>query len=73
MESDGYEEIGKRTPDQDILEEIAKKPMRPTALQLVSPQKGPSRTLWSEIPEVINSEILCKLTMLSYDLKSPVL
>lgn len=58
MESDGYEEIGKRIPDP---EELQKKPLRPTALQLVTPQKGPSRTLWSEIPEVINSEILCEL------------
>lgn len=58
MESDGYEEIGKRIPEP---EELQKKPLRPTALQLVTPQKGPSRTLWSEIPEVINSEILCKL------------
>lgn len=57
METDGYEEIGKRCP---LEEEELKKPVRPTALQLVSPKQGPSRTLWSEIPEVINSEILCK-------------
>lgn len=62
METDGYEEIGKRCSleGQQGIEEELKKPMRPTALQLVSPKQGPSRTLWSEIPEVINSEILCK-------------
>ena len=57
MDTDGYEEIGKRSPAEEMED---KKPVRPTALQLVSPQKGPSRTLWSEIPEVINSQILCK-------------
>lgn len=56
METDGYEEIGKNLP----IEGEHKKPVRPTALQLVSPKQGPSRTLWSEIPEVINSEILCE-------------
>lgn len=59
LETDGYEEIGKNCPPGMELEEH-KKPVRPTALQLVSPKQGPSRTLWSEIPEVINSEILCK-------------
>ena len=48
--ADGYEEIGN----------LAKRVSRPSALQLVGPKQGPSRTLWSEIPEVINSEILCK-------------
>lgn len=64
LETDGYEEIGKNCPSPGMdLEEHAKKPVRPTALQLVSPKQGPSRTLWSEIPEVINSEILCKLRL----------
>ncbi|GAB0098227.1 LOW QUALITY PROTEIN: rho guanine nucleotide exchange factor 16 [Sergentomyia squamirostris] len=58
-QSDGYEEIGKK---DDELEMEEKKPLRPTALQLVGPKQGPSRTLWSEIPEVINSEILSTLT-----------
>ncbi|XP_043862042.1 uncharacterized protein LOC120449688 isoform X2 [Drosophila santomea] len=56
--SDGYEEIGqqaKSKPDPQV------KP-RPTALQLVEPKNGPSRTLWSEIPEVIHSCILPTLT-----------
>ncbi|XP_059614105.1 uncharacterized protein LOC132260165 [Phlebotomus argentipes] len=57
-QSDGYEEIGKK----DEMEIAEKKPLRPTALQLVGPRQGPSRTLWSEIPEVINSEILSTLT-----------
>ena len=56
--SDGYEEIG--DIKRSIGEEIDQRPARPTALQLVGPKQGPSRTLWSEIPEVINSEILCK-------------
>lgn len=52
--SDGYEEISSsQRPDEE------KKQVRPSALQLVGP-KGPSRTLWCEIPEVINSQILCK-------------
>ncbi|XP_055686129.1 uncharacterized protein LOC129791767 isoform X2 [Lutzomyia longipalpis] len=58
-QSDGYEEIGKK---EDEMEMEEKKPLRPTALQLVGPKQGPSRTLWSEIPEVINSEILATLT-----------
>lgn len=54
--SDGYEEItASHRPDEE------KKQVRPSALQLVGP-KGPSRTLWCEIPEVINSQILCKLS-----------
>ncbi|KAH8366065.1 hypothetical protein KR093_008829 [Drosophila rubida] len=58
--TDGYEEIGlhahAKTPP-------AQQPRtRPTALQLVEPKNGPSRTLWSEIPEVINSCILPTLT-----------
>uniref|UniRef100_A0A1L8DM52 Putative guanine nucleotide exchange factor tim n=1 Tax=Nyssomyia neivai TaxID=330878 RepID=A0A1L8DM52_9DIPT len=57
--SDGYEEIGKKDGEGEREE---KKPQRPTALQLVDPKQGPSRTLWSEIPEVINSEILATLT-----------
>lgn len=68
METDGYEEIGKQSPE---IEEERKKPLRPTALQLVSPHKGPSRTLWSEIPEVINSEILCKLRS-PFDFRLPL-
>lgn len=55
--SDGYEEVGHKNNNED--EERINRPLRPTALELVGP-KGPSRTLWSEIPEVINSEILCK-------------
>ncbi|KAG4069581.1 hypothetical protein HA402_002644 [Bradysia odoriphaga] len=54
--SDGYEEISaNHRPGEE------KKQVRPSALQLVGP-KGPSRTLWCEIPEVINSQILLTLT-----------
>lgn len=56
--SDGYEEVGRKN-NNAADEERINRPLRPTALELVGP-KGPSRTLWSEIPEVINSEILCK-------------
>lgn len=65
----GYEKIGElQLKDDDNGEEdvehekeIIRKSVRPTALQLVEPKQGPSRTLWSEIPEVINSQVLCKL------------
>ncbi|XP_016985215.2 uncharacterized protein LOC108048822 isoform X1 [Drosophila rhopaloa] len=56
--SDGYEEIGQHAKAKP--EPLAK--TRPTALQLVEPKNGPSRTLWSEIPEVIHSCILPTLT-----------
>ncbi|XP_043646469.1 rho guanine nucleotide exchange factor 5 isoform X2 [Drosophila teissieri] len=56
--SDGYEEIGQQAK---MKPETQVKP-RPTALQLVEPKNGPSRTLWSEIPEVIHSCILPTLT-----------
>lgn len=58
--TDGYEEIGgnKTNPQNGQKPKHA----RPTALQLVGPKSGPSRTLWSEIPEVITSEILLTLT-----------
>lgn len=55
--SDGYEEIGGRLHG-DTEDEEEKRHQRPTALQLVEPNNGPSRTLWCEIPEVINSQIL---------------
>ncbi|CAG9801555.1 unnamed protein product [Chironomus riparius] len=58
-ESDGYEEIHKKDLEAMI---ISKKPSRPSALQLIEPNQGPSRTLWSEVPEVIQSEILSSLT-----------
>lgn len=60
--SDGYEEVGgtlKRTDDATTGASEKRQPLRPTALQLVGPKQGPSRTLWCEIPEVINSQILC--------------
>lgn len=54
---DGYERIS-----DNMQQPEEKKASRPSALQLVGPKQGPSRTLWSEIPEVINSEILSTLT-----------
>lgn len=64
--SDGYEEISSLKPSHtEQTSEIEKRQTRPTALQLVGPKQGPSRTLWSEIPEVINSEILCTKFMLN--------
>ncbi|XP_052899126.1 uncharacterized protein LOC128305622 [Anopheles moucheti] len=39
-----------------------RKPSRPTALELIEPHIGKLRTLWCEIPEVRNSEILATLT-----------
>lgn len=60
---DGYEEIG---GSNNVINNNAppippmRRKSRPTALQLVSPKLGPSRTLWSEIPEVKSSQILCE-------------
>uniref|UniRef100_A0A9I3A6J4 DH domain-containing protein n=1 Tax=Anopheles christyi TaxID=43041 RepID=A0A9I3A6J4_9DIPT len=39
-----------------------RKPSRPTALELIEPHIGKLRTLWCEVPEVRNSEILATLT-----------
>ncbi|XP_055909963.1 uncharacterized protein LOC129944511 [Eupeodes corollae] len=58
-ETDGYEEVGAKGRSSKIEKP---KRTRPTALQLVGPKSGPSRTLWSEIPEVISSEILLTLS-----------
>lgn len=60
IESDGYEEIHKKDL-QEIID--SKKPSsRPSALQLIEPNQGPSRTLWSEVSEVIQSGMLSTLT-----------
>lgn len=55
---DGYEEVGLHPMNSN---EEVKKPQRPSALQLVEPNKGSNRTLWSEVPEVIQSGILGKI------------
>lgn len=58
---DGYEEIENGVSQLSSIDgDGEKKSTRPSALQLVGPKQGPSRTLWSEISEVINSQILCK-------------
>lgn len=64
---DGYEEIGGGINNNNAppVPPMRRK-SRPTALQLVSPKSGPSRTLWSEIPEVKSSQILCELLSLFF-------
>lgn len=60
-ESDGYEEVHKK----ELKEKSGgdkKQSSRPSALQLIEPNHGPSRTLWSEVPEVIQSGMLTTLT-----------
>jgi neuronal guanine nucleotide exchange factor len=51
-DSDGYEEIG------DGFCKL--KSSRPTAMELIQPREGQHRTLWCEIPEVLNSGVLSK-------------
>jgi len=51
-DSDGYEEIGDGS--------WKPKSSHPTAMELIQPREGQHRTLWCEIPEVINSGILSK-------------
>ncbi|PSN52299.1 hypothetical protein C0J52_08549 [Blattella germanica] len=51
--SDGYEEIGDGN---------RKQPARPTAMELIQPREGQHRTLWCEIPEVVNSHILSTIS-----------
>lgn len=60
IESDGYEEITKKEIMSVDCEK--KKQARPTALQLIEPNVGPSRTLWSEVNEVLQSGIFDKLS-----------
>ncbi|KAJ4431135.1 hypothetical protein ANN_19730 [Periplaneta americana] len=54
LDSDGYEEIGdnSRKPKQS----------RPTAMELIRPRDGQHRTLWCEIPEVVNSRVLSTIS-----------
>ncbi|XP_055611034.1 uncharacterized protein LOC129757763 [Uranotaenia lowii] len=69
FDDDGYEKIsdGRGKPDGDgfaILDDdgcLGRK-LRPTAFELIEPNVGKLRTLWCEVPEVINSEILLTLT-----------
>ncbi|KAM7357149.1 ephexin isoform 1-T3 [Cochliomyia hominivorax] len=60
--TDGYEEIGDRLKNDNTKKESFRKSSRPSALQLVEPKSGPERTLWSQIPEVINSYIIPTMT-----------
>ncbi|XP_053955866.1 uncharacterized protein LOC128861625 isoform X1 [Anastrepha ludens] len=59
--TDGYEEIGHNGSASEACIS-SQKHQRPSAFQLIEPKNGPSRTLWSEIPEVINSCVLATLT-----------
>ncbi|XP_067644169.1 rho guanine nucleotide exchange factor 19 isoform X2 [Eurosta solidaginis] len=59
--TDGYEEIGQNGTSEEA-RISSQKHKRPSAFQLIEPKNGPSRTLWSEIPEVINSCVLATLT-----------
>ncbi|XP_068082157.1 uncharacterized protein Exn [Anabrus simplex] len=54
FDSDGYEEIGDKGP---------KMPSRPSAMELIRPREGQHRTLWCEIPEVVNSQVLSTLSV----------
>lgn len=64
--TDGYEEIGQNGTRGEA-RISSQKYQRPSAFQLIEPKNGPARTLWSEIPEVINS---CVLGELEYYAKS---
>uniref|UniRef100_A0A9I3EGW4 Guanine nucleotide exchange factor tim n=1 Tax=Anopheles dirus TaxID=7168 RepID=A0A9I3EGW4_9DIPT len=46
----------------DVSSMHLRKPARPSALELIEPHTGKLRTLWCEIPEVRNCEILATLT-----------
>ncbi|XP_018804316.1 PREDICTED: uncharacterized protein LOC108978466 [Bactrocera latifrons] len=59
--TDGYEEIGQNGTRGEA-RISSQKHQRPSAFQLIEPKNGPARTLWSEIPEVINSCVLATLT-----------
>lgn len=61
---DGYEEVGRALLNLNGAhkEVTSKKNARPSALQLIEPKHGPSRTLWCDIAEVKNSGVLESLT-----------
>lgn len=54
-DSDAYEAGSQRSAATSVSET----PARPSAMALVAP-RGPSRTLWCEVPEVLNSAVLSK-------------
>nr|CAD7569274.1 unnamed protein product [Timema californicum] len=51
LDSDGYEEICDGTLKTPVTP-------RPTAMELIHPKEGKQRSLWCEIPEVVNSQVL---------------
>jgi neuronal guanine nucleotide exchange factor len=58
FDSDGYEEVGDSNSESRLSS-------RPSAMELVTPSKNSlniSRTLWCEIPEVIQSSVLSTLS-----------
>ncbi|KAF5272139.1 hypothetical protein FQA39_LY01221 [Lamprigera yunnana] len=59
FEYDGYEEVGEKVNSEHHL-------TRPSAMQLILPSKNGItvvRTLWCEIPEVVNSTVLSTLSL----------
>ncbi|EAT47456.1 AAEL001398-PA, partial [Aedes aegypti] len=56
---DGDTELGAGSGSD---EDVVGRKLRPSAFELIEPNVGKLRTLWCEIPEVINSEILLTLT-----------
>nr|XP_049695399.1 uncharacterized protein LOC110372689 isoform X2 [Helicoverpa armigera] len=56
-DSDAYEAGSQRSANTSASESA---PSRPSAMALVAP-RGPSRTLWCEVPEVLNSAVLSSL------------
>lgn len=54
---------GSVSDDSDNYEEVYEKKNRPSAMELVAPKNnaaGVTRSLWCEIPEVVNSTVLSK-------------
>lgn len=63
---EGYEEVGERRSSDSNLSS------RPSAMELVAPIRNSitvNRTLWCEIPEVINSSVLSTLNSLQMKLQ----
>lgn len=55
-DSDAYDAGSQRSATTSVSETPSS---RPSAMALVAP-RGPSRTLWCEVPEVLNSAVLSK-------------
>lgn len=58
FDSDNYEDVPEETDKVDVGKH------RPSAMELVSPKRDSmcfNKTLWCEIPEVLNSSVLSEL------------